>query len=251
MSQPVNYEQELLRVMAAFGCTNVNEVIVIAHQIEDGKAATVNLPTDKLPSIPTPRTDVVALDEREGITHPELCETYMAWTDYWALRELSRQLERELAQAKADLAEVDAANVRLARQAQSVPSASAITSTNEEAARFACEIERHMAIMWSLAPDREAQREQDRVLGVWMAKNAESIAKTLRCVQPEGASNALRELVRLKDIHDHIEAVAFETMDEYRAAVQEYNKCKPKAWAAARIAIEPPENAPTGPGSRS
>jgi hypothetical protein len=44
----------------------------------------------------TPRTDAVALDQREGITHPELHETYMAWTDYWALREVSRQLEREL-----------------------------------------------------------------------------------------------------------------------------------------------------------
>ena len=44
----------------------------------------------------TPRTDAVALDEREGVTHPELCETYMAWTDYWALREHAKLLEREL-----------------------------------------------------------------------------------------------------------------------------------------------------------
>lgn len=52
----------------------------------------------------TPRTDAVALDEREGVTHPDLCETYMAWTDYWALREHARRLERELASAaqKAD-----------------------------------------------------------------------------------------------------------------------------------------------------
>jgi hypothetical protein len=46
--------------------------------------------------VETPRTDAVALDQREGVTHPDLHETYMAWTDYWALRELSRQLEREL-----------------------------------------------------------------------------------------------------------------------------------------------------------
>jgi hypothetical protein len=46
---------------------------------------------------PTPRTDEVALDERDGITHPELYETYMAWTDYWALLKRSRQIEQELA----------------------------------------------------------------------------------------------------------------------------------------------------------
>lgn len=51
----------------------------------------------------TPRTDAVAIDEREGITHPELCDTYMAWTNYWALRELARQLERELAAERAKL----------------------------------------------------------------------------------------------------------------------------------------------------
>lgn len=57
--------------------------------------------------------------------------------------------------------------------------------------------------------------------------------------RPEaGAINALRELVRLKDIHDRIEAIAFETMPEYRAAVQEYNANKPKAWGAARECTE-------------
>ena len=47
----------------------------------------------------------------------------------------------------------------------------------------------------------------------------------------------LRELVRLKDLHDRIECIAFETMDEYRAAVTEYNQKKPAAWAAARKSL--------------
>lgn len=39
-----------------------------------------------------------------------------------AMVDLARQLERELAQAKADLAEVDEANTRLAREKQAFPS---------------------------------------------------------------------------------------------------------------------------------
>jgi hypothetical protein len=62
--------------------------------------ALCDLALQSLPAEPrqgeTPRTDAVALDQREGVMHPDLCETYMAWTDYWALRELARKLEREL-----------------------------------------------------------------------------------------------------------------------------------------------------------
>lgn len=63
----------------------------------------------------TPITDEYSLDEREGVTHPDLCETYMAWTDYWALRECSRRLERENAALKALLRQKDEALERLAR----------------------------------------------------------------------------------------------------------------------------------------
>jgi hypothetical protein len=63
-------------------------------------SALCDLALQSLPAEPrqgeTPRTDAVALDQREGVMHPDLCETYMAWTDYWALRELARKLEREL-----------------------------------------------------------------------------------------------------------------------------------------------------------
>lgn len=44
----------------------------------------------------TPETDAVALDKSEGVKHPDLCETYMAWTDYWALLNHARTLERRL-----------------------------------------------------------------------------------------------------------------------------------------------------------
>lgn len=54
----------------------------------------------------TPRTDEVAIDERDGVTHPDLCETYVAWTDYWALRERSRQIERELTSLQQKLEKV-------------------------------------------------------------------------------------------------------------------------------------------------
>ena len=37
-SRSDKYEQELARVLAAFGCTNVNDVIVIAHKVEDAAA---------------------------------------------------------------------------------------------------------------------------------------------------------------------------------------------------------------------
>lgn len=55
-----------------------------------------------------------------------------------------------------------------------------------------------------------------------------------RVTNNQSAIDVLRELVRLKELHDYIEAIAFDTMDEYRAAVQEYNREKPKAWGAAR-----------------
>lgn len=60
----------------------------------------------------TPLTDEVALDQRDGVTHPDLCETYMAWTDYWALRERSRKIERDLAAARAEVENAERALLR-------------------------------------------------------------------------------------------------------------------------------------------
>ena len=74
-------------------------------------------------------------------------------------------------------------------------------------------------------------------------KNA--LPELLKAARSEAvATAALRELVRLKDLHDHIEGIAFETMDEYRAAVVEYNAKKPRAWGAAREAIESSPSTP-------
>lgn len=51
--------------------------------------------------------------------------------------------------------------------------------------------------------------------------------------QRDELAEALRELVRLKDLHDAIEAHDFATWDGYRAAVEHYRMFKPKAWEAA------------------
>lgn len=45
---------------------------------------------------------------------------------------------------------------------------------------FADELERRMSIMWALAPDREAQREQDRSTGVWLVKKQAELLTVLR-----------------------------------------------------------------------
>jgi len=65
----------------------------------------------------TPETDAVALNRRDGVRHPELSDTYMAWTDYWALLEHARSLERERNTALAKVEKLTERNVMLSLRA--------------------------------------------------------------------------------------------------------------------------------------
>ena len=55
---------------------------------------------------PTPRTDAIALDRNDSHRHPDCSDRIVGWTDYEALRDRSREIERDLAARDAELAEV-------------------------------------------------------------------------------------------------------------------------------------------------
>lgn len=52
---------------------------------------------------PTPRTDAIALDRNDSHRHPDCSDRIVGWTDYEALRDRSREIERDLAARDAEL----------------------------------------------------------------------------------------------------------------------------------------------------
>ena len=80
---------------------------------------------------------------------------------------------------------------------------------------LADEIEASMNIMWALAPDREAQREQYRVTGKLMVRYVVAIVKALRraqspYVQDDEAIALLRKALMTAERPDEA-AMGFET----------------------------------------
>jgi hypothetical protein len=59
--------------------------------------------------------------------------------------------------------------------------------------------------------------------------------------QRDDLADALRKLVRLKDIHDRIDKyermLSDQSLDEYLAEREEYKRCKPLAWDNARAIL--------------
>jgi len=55
---------------------------------------------------PTPRTDAIALDRNDSHRHPDCSDRIVGWTDYEALRDRSREIERDLAARDAELAKM-------------------------------------------------------------------------------------------------------------------------------------------------
>lgn len=64
---------------------------------------------------------------------------------------------------------------------------------------LADEIEASMNIMWALAPDREAQREQDRVTGKLMVRYVVAIVKALRRAQSPYVNDGLKKIMSVAD----------------------------------------------------
>ena len=62
---------------------------------------------------PTPRTDAIALDRNDSHRHPDCSDRIVGWTDYEALRDRSREIERDLAARDAELAAMKVENSKL------------------------------------------------------------------------------------------------------------------------------------------